>query len=215
MQETHNTALAIPCSIGTLEARLLYNDTSASCGVIICPPHPLLAGNMNNNVVQELATTLSRTWPVLIFNYRTVGKSSSPEPDLPLFEYWDRLDRNNDFSAIIKDTRQLLSWSSKFFATYHLIGYSFGAYIAHKIANPPTSQTLTAITPPLHDHDFSLMAALNIPTTVILAENDDLIRQHAALPPSRTILTIPETDHFFRQKEELLAQQVLEILGRN
>jgi alpha/beta superfamily hydrolase len=214
MQKLNNTALTIPCAIGTLEARLLYTDEASSCGVIICPPHPLLAGNMDNNVVQTLAKTLARNFPVLVFNYRTVGKSSNPEPDLPLFEYWDRLDRTDDFSAIIEDTQKVLSWSSRLFARHHLVGYSFGAYIAQKIAQKTTTQTVTAITPPLHDHDFSPMTELNMPTTIILAENDDLIKTDMARPPAHThtVLTIAGTDHFFRSKEQLLARQIAKAL---
>ncbi len=213
MQGLNNTALTLPCDIGTLEARLLYTGDPAFCGIIICPPHPLLAGNMDNNVVQELAKTLSHIFPVLLFNYRTVGKSSSPEPDLPLFEYWDRLDRNGDFSPIIEDTRQVTQWSRRLFPVHHLIGYSFGAYIAQEVAQPGNTKSLTAITPPLHDHDFSTMAELNIPTTLFLAENDEFVQTDCSKLHKLPTFTISGTDHFFRSKEQLLARQVTKILS--
>ncbi len=208
MHNIFNTALTITGPACTLEARLLYKDNSGSCGVIICPPHPLLAGNMENNVVQALAKTLCSHLPVLLFNYRAVGRSGSPQPDLPLFEYWDRLDRSGDFSEITADTDAVLSWSSKLFASHHLIGYSFGAYIGQQVVTDAT-RSFTAITPPLAEHDFTPLAKIAIPATIILAENDDLTPVSGQLHQlPHPITTIRKTDHFFRNREEELSRIV-------
>ena len=54
--DLHVVQLAIPGSYGQLEGRLLYREESENgIGAILCPPHPLLAGNMDNNVVQAVA----------------------------------------------------------------------------------------------------------------------------------------------------------------
>ena len=46
---------------------------------------------MDNNVVQAVANRVARIMPVLLFNYPAVGTSTSPRPDLPLFEVCTRL----------------------------------------------------------------------------------------------------------------------------
>ncbi len=213
MEQNHDTELFIPCAIGRLEARLLYSSAQSSCGIILCPPHPLLAGNIDNNVVQTLAQTLCPFFPVLLFNYRAVGKSSTPEPDLPLFEFWDRLDQRNDFSEIIDDTARLLSWSKKLFSSHHLIGYSFGAFIGQHVAQEGQTLSLTAITPPLHDHDFSPLKQTPLPVNVILAADDDLTpTDELADTLSKTVITLPDTDHFFRSREQELAETVYKTL---
>lgn len=52
--------ISIPCMLGSLEGRLTYREeNSGQPGVILCSPHPLLAGNMDNNVVSALAETLA------------------------------------------------------------------------------------------------------------------------------------------------------------
>ena len=152
--------ISIPCSHGNLEGRLTYKeDNKGETGVIICPPHPLLAGNMDNNVVTALAETVAENFPVLSFNYRGVGKSFKADPDLPLFEYWNRLDQNKDFSAIIADTRELIHWSKRFFKNFHMLGYSFGSYVG-LAALPSSALSFSGITPPLNEHNFSGLAGM-------------------------------------------------------
>ncbi len=139
--------ISIPCSAGNLEGRLTYREeNNEKPGVILCSPHPLLAGNMDNNIIAILVETLAEHFPVLSFNYRGVGKSFKAEPDLPLFEYWDRLDQGNDFSEIITDTEQVIKWSKRFFADFHLVGYSFGSFIGLS-ALPGSALSFTGITP--------------------------------------------------------------------
>lgn len=208
----HNISLSIPGSAGNLEARLRYTIQSEETGVIICPPHPLLAGNMENNVIQVLAERISPFFPVLTFNYQGVGKSSSPNPDLPLFELWDRLDKSEDYSTIIDDGNTVCAWSKKLFARHHIIGYSFGAFIALHIKRQATC-SLSLITPPLQEHDFSPLKQTSVPTALFLARHDDLIQsaeESCSFP--HPVTTINDTDHFFRDKEEILARQVLQSL---
>ena len=161
---------------------------------------------MDNNVIAVLAETLAEHFPVLSFNYRGVGKSFKAEPDLPLFEYWDRLDRGNDFSEIITDTKQVIKWSKRFFADFHLVGYSFGSFIGLS-ALPYSALSFTGITPPLSEHNFKQLTELSCKTLLIFAEQDNLLIQKTAeLPPKATIHKITDSDHFFLGKEHKVAQ---------
>ena len=201
--------ISIPCTSGNLEGRLTYREeNSDKPGVILCSPHPLLAGNMDNNVITALADTLANHFPVLSFNYRGVGKSFKAEPDLPLFEYWDRLDQSNDFSAIISDTKQVIEWSKRFFSKFHLLGYSFGSFIGLS-ALPQSTLSFTGITPPLGEHNFELLPGLRCKTLLIFAEKDSLLKQKTNnLSAKATIHNISDSDHFFLGKEQNVAKIV-------
>ena len=205
--------ISIPCTHGNLEGRLTYKEENkGQTGVIICPPHPLLAGNMDNNVVTALAETVANIFPVLSFNYRGVGKSFKPEPDLPLFEYWDRLDRNNDFTAVITDTRELIQWSKRFFKNFHMLGYSFGSYIGFS-ALPSSALSFSGITPPLTEHDFSELIGISCKTLLLFAQKDNLLDNNTTgLPAHADLHEISDSDHFFLGREQEVARIVRSFL---
>ncbi|SDP08527.1 alpha/beta hydrolase [Desulforhopalus singaporensis] len=211
-----DTEIDIPCGSGSLEGRLLYGkEQSSRQGVIICPPHPLLAGNLENNVVQAIAATMAPHMPVLLFNYRGVGKSWSPRPELPLYEYWQGLDNDNGYTEIINDLNLVIQWSTRCFTSCHLIGYSFGSYIALN-AFAKTILSLTAVTPPVTNHDFSKLETVAYPALVILAENDNLLNSVEGELQSlgSNQRTVRDSDHFFRRKELDVSALVREfILG--
>ena len=201
--------LMIPCSGGALSGRIQYrNEEPAECGVLLCPPHPLLAGNMDNNVITALADVLSVHLPVLSFNYCGVGKSYKAEPDLPLFEYWNRLDGEGNFLSIITDTKELIQWSRRLFRQCHVLGYSFGSYIA-LAACPDSALSFTALTPPLQEHDFSGLKQLDCPVLTIMADKDTLLGNSSTTLPSKTVVhKIAESDHFFLGRELEVARLV-------
>lgn len=211
----HRLALSIPTPQGNLEGKLFYQEEGqAGAGVLICPPHPLLAGNMENNVVQAVAAEcLAAGFPVLLFNYRAVGKSFHPRQELPLFEYWNGLDRKGNFQEIIDDTRDVLAFAWNYLPAIHLVGYSFGAYIALQLCSNETA-SYTAISPPLAEHDFSPLAGLTAPCLLIEAQEENLLTS-ASLPPATpfcTRKTIADTDHFFLGREPEVGRLVRAFL---
>jgi len=208
--------LKIPCSAGLLEGRLSYREeNNGKPGVILCPPHPLLAGNMDNNVIISLAEILSKHYPVLTFNYRGVGKSFKAETDLPLFEYWNKLDTSNNFSEIITDTKQVVEWSKRLFAEYHLVGYSFGSFIALS-AFSVDAQSFSAITPPLEEHNFQGLDRLSCAILMVFAENDSLLSTDImTLKPDVVSRKIEDCDHFFIGREGEVSRLVEHFLLSN
>lgn len=214
LPEYHSLAVSIPGPDGVLEGNLWYTEGDpGQKGVLLCPPHPLLAGNMENNVVQAVAAHCAGLGlPVLLFNYRGVGKSFKPEPDLPLFEYWHRLDQEGTFASVISDTRAVLAFCRRYFQQVHLVGYSFGAFIALNLlaekAEGPISYT--AIAPPLAERDFTRLATLALPGLLITAAEDILLkeRNELVLPPTFQRIILEETDHFFLEREEEVAEAV-------
>ncbi|MGD9950303.1 MAG: hypothetical protein AB7U29_17765, partial [Desulfobulbus sp.] len=178
--------------------------------IFLCPPHPLLAGNMENNVVQEVAKTMASHMPVLLFNYPAVGKSTSPQPGLPLFEVWNALDQHKDYRGIVEEVRQVIGWSRKYFCRYHMVGYSFGAHMA-LTALTPEALSYTAIAPPLAEENFSALSTLSLPICLIMAEEDNLLTAQIpeSCPTHVKNLEIQGGDHFFRGREQEVAKQVM------
>ena len=212
--QLHEIQLSIPGAYGQLEGRLLYRDETANgVGTIFCPPHPLLAGNMDNNVVQAVARAVAEMMPVLLFNYPAVGKSTSPQPGLPLFEVWNQLDQAKEYRAISEEVQRVIAWSGSYFHRYHLIGYSFGACMA-LAAITPQARSFTAIAPPLAEEDFSALSRLSLPLLLITAEQDSLLATAEFIPPPAhcTCTTIAGADHFFRDREAVIAGRIIAFL---
>jgi alpha/beta superfamily hydrolase len=209
-KDLHEVQLTIPGGCGQLEGWLLFSEgTAEGTGAILCPPHPLLAGNIDNNVVQAVAKQVAETMPVLLFNYPAVGKSTSPQPNLPLFEVWNTLDRDKNYSSIIEEVRRVIAWSSTYFRRYHLIGYSFGACMA-LAALTSEALSFTAIAPPLVEEDFSALQLLSLPVCLITAEQDALLAS-SRLPELSPMIcnTILGANHFFLSHETEVGRQVV------
>lgn len=66
-----------------LEGRLAAPSCmGVGAGVVVCHPHPLYGGNMENNLVQVLSRALAEKGiAVLCFNFRGVGRSEGTHDD--------------------------------------------------------------------------------------------------------------------------------------
>ena len=211
IDQLHMVQLVIPGVYGQLEGRFYYGEHGvAGAGVIVCPPHPLLAGNMDNHVILAMCKAVAQHMPVLTFNYPAVGKSTSPQPELPLFEIWNALDQKKEYREIVEAAGQVIRWSRKYFTQYHLVGYSFGACMALG-ALTPEALSYTAIAPPLAEEDFSALTALSLPVCLIGAEKDSIIKtQIPEVCCSRFLkCEVQGADHFFRGHELEVAQQIV------
>jgi len=131
--------------VGPLEAAIdLATDTPVAVAVI-CHPHPLHQGTMQNKV----ATTLSRAFAHLgaasvRFNFRGVGASAG--------SYGDGVGERDDARAVVDWSRE--RWPG---APVYLGGFSFGAATALAIAARAEPQGLVTVAPPVArlPQDFS------------------------------------------------------------
>ena len=127
--------ISIPSSHGPLEGVLAYPaDRLPWFAVVMAGPHPLLGGDMNNNVLLGLENELvARGGATLRFNYAGVGNSAGP----PLLEV-DQIDaflatsrladepqRRHDLSAAVDTMRSTLGPEVPLL----LVGYSFGCAV--------------------------------------------------------------------------------------
>jgi len=182
------TRLAVATDL-SLEALLALPDTP-SAGVVICHPHPLYGGDMDNPVVvrvQEVCAGLGLA--TLRFNFRGVGGSGGAHAG--------GVGEQDDARAALEFLRRATG------APTAIAGYSFGSRIAALVAcGDPRIEGLALIAPPLGVYDFACVDGVRAQTLVVAGTNDsycpapDFARLGARLP-SATKVSIEGADHFF------------------
>jgi alpha/beta superfamily hydrolase len=173
-----------------LEARLAV-PASAPAGVVICHPHPLYGGDMDNPVVvraQEVCGALGLA--TLRFNFRGVGASGGV--------HGGGVAEQDDAAAALDTLAKAVGGGGLAIA-----GYSFGARIAALVAGRDGRiGGLALIAPPLAMFDFGFLHDRHVPTLVVAGTRDqycppeDFARFISARPWA-TAATIDGADHFF------------------
>jgi alpha/beta superfamily hydrolase len=160
-----------------LHGELAYPEAGRPAGAaVLASPHPLLGGNMHNNVVRALAAGLAgRGLLTLRFDYRGVGLSEGPAVDVAahLARFWqtshapDEMALADDVQAAVAALRAATPD-----VPAALVGYSFGcALLPHvRVGGPPCPRVLIA--PTVGKHDYSSYKAVNGPLLVIASEDD-------------------------------------------
>ena len=173
-----------------LEARL-HLPPSASAGLVLCHPHPLYGGDMDNPVVLGMAEA---AWDARVatvrFNFRGVGRSAGAH-DGGLGEQDDALAALDLLAKTVPGVPLAIA------------GYSFGAWIgALAGCRHARVRTLALVAPPLGHHDFGCLEGKRVPTLLVGGDADpycpaDALRRLAARHPWLRAVVIPDTDHFF------------------
>ena len=131
-------AIEIAGPMGRLEA-LLEEPESATTEAfaIVCHPHPLHQGTMNNKVVHTVARAVNLTGrPALRFNFRGVGKSAG--------RYDNGDGETEDLLAVVDWGKQ--RWPG---ARLWLAGFSFGSHVALRATQIVEPDRLILVAPPV------------------------------------------------------------------
>ena len=132
--------------------------------VIICHPHPLYGGSMDNNVVDSLFETLTQaSFASFKFNFRGVGGSQG--------EFGQGIGEHEDVEAAISFISTVKKVDSK---RIGLAGYSAGAGFAFPVGvNDVRIKAVAAISPPLSMFDFDFLKDCPKPKLFISGSRDD------------------------------------------
>lgn len=208
-----------------LEGELAYGaGTHGSLGgVVLAGSHPLLGGNMHNNVVCGLGDGLAECgWATLRFNYRGVGRSQGPPVDVArhMAEFWEtsHVAGERDLWQDVQGAAHFLSPIIGPGKPLVLIGYSFGCALlpSVRLSEPPAA--LVLIAPPLAKHDYSAFTTAESPLLVIASEDDftsepERLREwFDRLPPEKELIQASRDNHFFRGHEPWLVDTVSAFL---
>ncbi len=203
-----------------LEGKLAYaaDLQVPAAKVVLAAPHPLLGGNMKNNVMRALGDGLAeRSMLTLRFDYRGVGRSQGPPIDVAqhMAQFWetshvpDEMDHWEDVQAACDFISPLTAGS----VPLVLIGYSFGCVLLPRI-RCTVAPLCVMIAPPLQKHDGEAMLGLPGPVLVI-ASDDDFAADAASmrqwfgrLPQPKRLLRAPLDNHFFRGHERWLVDEI-------
>ena len=200
-----------------LAAVLGYPESGAPpYTVLLCPPHPNFAGDMENNVITALAREFSRDALTLRFNYRGIGGSEiALNEEVSLYDFWSDIEETKDYSVPLYDVRACAAELTQLSrgAPLVVVGYSFGAIVGLMAGqNIPAAAALVGIAPPLTRYDFSFFAGCKKPA-LLLSGTDDFVFSHEAsdaivLPHTVRREILSGEDHFFRDREADLASRV-------
>lgn len=192
---------------GPLEAAFeVPADFDGQRVALVCHPHPLFGGTMDNKVVVIAARALQeRGYATLRFNFRGVGRSAGA---------WD-LGRGEAEDAVAAAQALQTRWPT---AELLVAGFSFGAYVATQLATRLRVRQLVTIAPPVQRFDFSTLAVPQCPWLVVQGDQDELVDHEAVLAwtktlqPAPTVVVLPGAEHFFHGRLNDLRAAIQEHL---
>src|ERR1700722_17435791 len=156
------TRVSIEGRAGTLEAIVEDPGEAGPSYAIVCHPHPLFGGTMDNKVVTTVARALQETGiPTLRFNFRGVGASAG--------EFDQGVGETADADAVA-------AWGAGRWPGRSLViaGFSFGGYVALRLAQQRLPRCLITIAPAVQGFDAST-AVPRCPWLVVQGDADELV----------------------------------------
>jgi alpha/beta superfamily hydrolase len=175
---------------------------------IVCHPHPLFGGTMDNKVV----TTLTRAFrecaiPSVRFNFRGVGASAGTHDE----------GRGEALDAEAVDI-----WAADRWPGRRLIaaGFSFGAYVAARLAERRRAARLILVAPPVGRCNFGMLAEPACPWFVVQGDADEVVDPQEVMewfrglgasgPSPPRLAVLPGVGHFFHGRLNELRDLVID-----
>ena len=197
----------IPCGEISLEGILhLPDGKSPYPAVIVCHPHPLYGGDMDNNVVVTICKTLvTQSIAALRFNFRGVGRSGG--------KFGGGVKEREDVKATLDylSTRREID-----IGRLGLVGYSFGGAVAIPVAQEDERVgKLVLISPALSESDWEELKSYSRPKLVLLGDADTVVpyaRLEKHFSADKQFQVIAGADHFWWGFEEAMSKRVREFL---
>lgn len=179
-----------------LEAALREpHGTPPHAAAVVCHPHPLYGGTLDNRVVYRVAKAATKAGlAALRFNFRGVGRSSGT------FDHGEG-ERDDAVTAI--------DWLERRYPDLPLtlIGFSFGAWVGVDVGfRDQRIRAMIGLGLPINFYDFEFLVENPKPTLFIIGTNDEycprdrMERFARRLPPNTSLRWIEGADHFFQQQ---------------
>ena len=190
-QHARETRLLLRGQVGAIE--LLVNGVEKPRALaLICHPHSLHGGSMDNKVVFTLARAFRDSNIIAVrFNFRGVGRSEGVHDD--------GLGELEDANAVLKKIHAVLPDFPVILA-----GFSFGAAIAAQLAQTVQCAGLLLSAPPVPRYGLDNIVTVNAPVLLLQCDDDEVTESAAVyywfekLSASEKILQRwPQGGHFF------------------
>jgi uncharacterized protein len=176
---------------GLLEASVEEGSDRDASYALVCHPHPLFGGTMDNKVVTTVARALNACgMPTIRFNFRGVGASAGC---------------HDDGRGETDDAAAVAAWGARRFGerTVLIAGFSFGAYVAMRLAQTLTPSRLILIAPPVGRFEFTPLVAPACPWLIVQGDADEVVdpiavRKWADMQrPLARLIMLTGVGHFF------------------
>ncbi len=210
-----------------LEGVLSYDENTLSPMLaLLCPPHPHLGGDMENNVITELGQVLAENgFATLRFNYRGVGSSESKLDNIAeVYEYWEEILNNDDCSDAFVDATSALNFLKSAVGSneIYVTGYSFGAIVAMMLSVKNANiRAFASISTPFGRFNTSFISDCKKPKLFICADNDfatsleEVEKGMLNISEPKILDIMNDCDHFYIDKELDIANKVYEFFDSN
>ena len=172
-------------------------------GVVVCHPHPLYGGEMDNNVVLPVCQALGQLSIVTLrFNFRGVGRSEG--------KFANGVGERDDVAAAISYLSSLETVEKE---RIGLCGYSFGGAVSLEVApKDERVKALALISPDIST--YAPMKQYTKPKLVICGGADQFVsiialqRLAEEMPPPNDFELVAGADHFWNGFENRAAARV-------
>lgn len=190
---------------GKLELIVGKENNKPSWG-IVCHPHPLHGGTMNNKVVTTLVKTFQGMGLNTIrFNFRGVGQSTGS------------FDEGN---GELVDLFSVIDWVQREHggADFWLAGFSFGAYVAYRAATTFPAKALVTVAPPVEHFPMQELPPVLCKWVLVQGERDEVVPPKAVFDwaeerdPKPIVIRFPEAGHFFHGQLTELRMEITRAL---
>jgi alpha/beta superfamily hydrolase len=158
---------------------------------VCCHPHPLYGGTMQNKVVHTLARACQDQRVTSVrFNFRGVGASEGAHDD--------GVGESED-AAVVAEYAMRSTGASRLWS----LGFSFGGFVAYRLATARAASALVTVAPPVQRFDFTRLPVPDCPWLVAQGDADDLVDHERvlawtrSLSPAPDVTILPGAEHFF------------------
>ena len=182
----------MPAGAVQLEAQLREPKEELRGAVVVCHPHPVYGGTMDNRVVYRAAKAAAEAgFAALRFNFRGAGRSTG--------QFDQGVGEKEDAKAAIR-------WLGDRYPALDLamMGYSFGAWVGLEAAHAvPRIKALVGLGLPLNMYSFDFLFSNPKPAMYIVGTRDEfcskenLDRFAGRIPATASLHRIEGSDHFF------------------
>jgi uncharacterized protein len=174
---------------------------------VVCHPHPLYGGTMDNKVVYTVARAFQQCGaPAIRFNYRGVGTSAGSYDE-------GRGETADTLAVIAYGARR---WPQ---AALWLGGFSFGGAVAVRAAGKAAPERVVLVAPAVTRIDVSGEPGPACPWLIVQGDQDEqvpadqVLAWARALTPPPAVTLLPATGHFFHGRINELRGAVLAFMG--
>lgn len=148
---------------GNLEAVMALPAREPCAIAIVCHPHPLHGGTLDNKVTHALARAFTDLGAAAVrFNFRGVGRSGGA------FAQGDG--EREDLLAVVAGVRERFPGRDIWLA-----GFSFGGYVAATAAHAAAASWLVTVAPAVNLFDGAAVAEPHCPWLLIQGIDDEVV----------------------------------------